>query len=493
MTGKRFLLWRRHALIAVLAFIFALHIPWLAKPPSEYDAWRQSDTEAIALNIVESGFSCLYPQLNYDGPPPNIVQLEPSLTPLLIALLYEAFGRQYALARLVPLVFFLGSAAYVYRIGRQFFPSAVSVAAALVYGLLPLNLLYGRAIMPEAGALFFTTGAFYYFTAWMRMQEQESGDSCESASGGTSRTRPAPLLMAAAFTALAVSQKIPAIFVGVPMLAMALVRWRLAVWRRPQLWGFALAALLPPYLYYRHLSAVAEFRFVDGIAAKHVLPRMWTDFRSGEALRFFCEEMPRAFTWWGLALFAAGLAALRWKNDYPLAVWTLSIAAEFALIVAVIRFPYYMIFLGPPLSLLAGRALSLLWPSRAGIALSALLMLALAGQSLAVVLPQWRMRMPELERQAAIVREIAEPDDLIVVGMDDPSLLNAARRKGWRVGSVLPGDPLAELDYFVRNGAAYFVPLQGTIRGDDGRLAAFLEKRYRRIEPVPGYPVYRLQ
>lgn len=506
MSGTvRFVSWRRMKLTAVLACLLALHAPWLAKSPYEYDAWRQSDTEAVALHILESGFCDLYPQLNYDGPPPNVVQLEPPVTPLLIALLYKAFGQRYALARLVPLLFFLGSAVYVYRIGRKFLPGpSAAAAASLIYGLLPLNLLYARTIMPEAGALFFTTGAFYYFAVWMQggrgtAAEARAPEAALGVGRGIRRSRIRrlrrllPPILAAAFTALAVSQKIPAVFVGVPMLSLAAFRFRFAVWRRPGLWAFAAAALLPPYLYYKHLGRIAEFPFVNGIAAKHILPRMWTDFRSGEALRFFAAELPRAFTWWGLALLAAGFVTLRWRTGFPLAVWVLAFGTEFVLIVAVIRFPYYMIFLGPPLALLAAQALSRLWRSRAGAFVSAALLAAFAWQSLALVLPQWRMRMPELELQAAIVRELTRPGDLIVVGTDDPSLLNASRRWGWRVGNTLPGDPLAELNAFVRQGAVCFVPLKGTIQGDDGRLKAELERRYRKIERQPGYPVYMLR
>lgn len=474
-------------LAAILLVIFALHAPWLSKPPYEYDGWRQSDTEAIALSIADSGFGSLYPQLNYDGPPPNIVQLEPPVTPLLIALLYGAFGQQYALARLVPLLFFLGSTVYVYRIGLRLLPSAAAaLTAALVYGLLPVNLLYARAIMPEAGALFFTTGAFFYFLVWRCGRETPDGQR---------QLELAPLIASAVCTALAVSQKIPAVFIGIPLLVIALECFRLAVWRRIELWLFAVAALVPPYLYYRHMGAVAEFRFVDGIAAKHIFPRMWSDFASGEAQRFFVEELPLAFTWWGLLLFAIGLlaAVFSWRQRYPLIVWALAFLAEFLLIVAVIRFPYYMIFLGPPLALLVAYALSLLWRSSSGVVLSALLVAALSVQSVALVLPHWRSSQPELLRQAAIVRELTQPDDLIVVGTDDPSLLNATRRKGWRVGNTLPQDPLKELELFVQGGASYFVPLKGYIHGDDGTLRRLLEQRYPKLEPVPGYPVFKLR
>jgi hypothetical protein len=95
------------------------------------------------------------------------------------------------------------------------------------------------------------------------------------------------------------------------------------------------------------------------------------------------------------------------------------------------------------------------------------------------------------------VRELTGPDELIVVGTRDPALLNLAQRAGWRFGLALypgvPREPVAELQYYARHGASYFVPLMGYIYGDDGRLKGYLEAHYQRVEPVAGYPVYKLK
>ncbi|MDF2719406.1 MAG: dolichyl-phosphate-mannose-protein mannosyltransferase, partial [Paenibacillus sp.] len=256
MNSGRSPLLRQAILIGLFALVLAVRLPYLADSPYGYDSWRQSDTEAMARHFVEHRFNVLFPQLNYQGPLPNYAQLELQLTTGLIAVLYELFGYHYALARAVPIVFFMGSALFVYRIALRHFSAFAAALALLLYGLLPLNVLYSRAIMPESAALFFYTGAFYLFGEWI------------------ARGKSGLLFASALFTALAVCEKVPAVFVGIPMIVMAINKYRKGVVFRRELWVFAAMALLPPFAYYSWLGTVAESAFVSGIASKHVLPAM---------------------------------------------------------------------------------------------------------------------------------------------------------------------------------------------------------------------------
>jgi 4-amino-4-deoxy-L-arabinose transferase-like glycosyltransferase len=112
--------------ILILALIFVIRIPHMTHNPYEYDSWRQSDTEAIARNFVEHRFNIFFPQLNYDGPLPNYVQLEFQITTFIIAILYKMFGYHYVLARIVPILFFMGSAYYMYLISKHYYNQATA-------------------------------------------------------------------------------------------------------------------------------------------------------------------------------------------------------------------------------------------------------------------------------------------------------------------------------------------------------------------------------
>lgn len=469
-------IWKAHRVAFLLLLLLLLmRIPHLGASPYEYDSWRQSDTEAMALNFVEQKFNILYPQMHYDGPKPNYVQLEFQITTFLIAVLYKLFGHHYELARIVPVLFFTGSAYFVYLIARRFLSAPAAWTAIVLYGSLPLTFLYSRAIMPESAALFFFTGCFYFFSRWI------------------DEDRLPPLIAASLFTALAISQKIPTVFVGLPMIAMAIAKYKIRFLWNWKLWSFAAVSLLPPYLYFSWLASISEYTFVSGIASKHVLPNFLHAFYSDEALAFFRGELPRAFSVWGLALFIAGLATLNWRKQYPIGIWAAAMVLEAMTVVAVIKFNYYLIFLGPPLALLGARFLQTIGKSRAGTAVSLGILAITCWTSLQTVAPSLHKQHTELIRQAEVVRELTGKDDLIVVGTDDPSLLNASNRNGWRVTNTLPGKPIEEIHYFKNHGAKYFVPLKGFIYGDDGSTKAYLDAHFEKIEVEGGYSIYKLQ
>ncbi|WP_409343230.1 ArnT family glycosyltransferase [Paenibacillus sp. MBLB4367] len=467
--------WKEHRVaVFLLLLLLLLRLPYLGASPYEYDSWRQSDTEAMARNFVENRFNPFYPQMHYEGPQPNYVQLELQITTFLIAILYKLFGFHYELARIVPVLFFTGSAVFVYLIARHYFAKPAAWIAIVLYGSLPLTLLYSRAIMPESAALFFFTGCFYFFSRWIK------------------EDRLWVLLLAAVFTALAISQKVPTVFVGLPMIGMAVAKYKLRSLWSWKLWGFALLSLLPPYLYFVWLASISEYTFVSGIASKHVIPNFLHAFYTKGGLDFFRKELPEAFTVWGIALFAAGLASLHWRKHYPLGLWAIAMILEALTVVAVIKFNYYLIFLCPLVALLGARFLHVLGKARIGMAASLVIASAACWAGLQTAIPSMHKQQAELIHQAAVVQQLTNIDDLIVVGTDDPSLLNASNRNGWRVTNTLPGKPIEELQTFKRQGAKYFVPLKGFIYDDDGKVKAYLDAHFEKIEAEGGYSIYRL-
>ncbi|HWL11548.1 MAG TPA: glycosyltransferase family 39 protein, partial [Ureibacillus sp.] len=213
-------------LIILLALIVLMRVPFIDQSPYESgESWRQGDTEAMARNFVEERFNILYPQLNYDGAAPNYVQLEFQITTFLIAILYKVFGYHYELARIVPILFFTGSACYLYLIAKKYNSPEVTWIITFLYAVFPLNWFFSRAIMPESAVLFFTMGAFYHFSIWIANEKLRT------------------LLVATVMTALAILVKVPAIFIGIPMLWMSIAKYKMKVFTRWQLWVFAILSL----------------------------------------------------------------------------------------------------------------------------------------------------------------------------------------------------------------------------------------------------------
>ncbi|MDN4492522.1 ArnT family glycosyltransferase [Ureibacillus aquaedulcis] len=468
--------------IILLAVIFLIRIPHIENSPYEVgESWRQADTESMARNFVEERFNIFFPQLNYDGPSPNYAQLEFQVTTFLIAILYKLFGYHYELARLIPILFFTFSACYLYLITKKYNSTEVALLTTLLYGVFPLNWFFSRAIMPESAVLFFSLGALYYFISWIEQ--------------GKAKT----LIMATVMTALAILLKIPAIFIGIPMLWMSIVKYKSKIFLNWQLWLFAIFALGLPFVYFKWLETVAEFKFVTGISSKHIIPEFVTAVFTKESLQFFSTHLPQSFTWIGLILAVIGMFMLKWKSEYPIVVWVLAIVLEVITIVAVIQFNYYLILIGPVLAILAGKALGSIWKWRFGSIFVIGVLAIIIFNSYSTIQPKV-IEKDNLLKQAEYVKKYTSKEDLIVIGTFSPELINASERKGWRANinyyDYIPQEPKEEIEYFISHGAKYFVPIKGYIYGDgDNAYRKYLDDHFIKVQVAedPAYSFYLLK
>jgi 4-amino-4-deoxy-L-arabinose transferase-like glycosyltransferase len=466
--------------LIIFLFIFALRLPYIANSPAEMgDMWRQPDTESIARNFAEQRFNIFYPQFNYDGPLPNYIQLEFQVTTFIIAVLYKLFGHSYIIARLVPTIFFMFSALYLYLICRDTYDRQMAWIAVLIYGLIPLNLFYSRAIMPESALLFFFLGAYYHFLRWL---DEENTPH---------------LMLSGIYTALAISQKTPAVFIGLAMLGLCLTKYKGAFLKRGVLWAFAAVALFPPYLYLKWSERVSEFKFVTWIAQKHIFPKVLGSAFSPEAWTFFKDTFPEAFTAAVLALCVLGLAFHRPKKDAAVLFLTLAVFIETLLIVSVIKFKYYLIFLTPVAALLAGKPLWLAAKKhKLGILLSAVFIGYLFYAGTEITKPYYE-EIPSITEFAKFIDQNTQEDDLVVIPFLDPARLSLSSRRGWRANIDLydhiPRDIEGELRFFEESGAKYFIVKDGYIYNDlDGSYFEYLEQNYQKLSFDDGYVMYVL-
>lgn len=471
---------KRTLIITILVFlaVFLIRIPYINNSPCEQgDYWRQSDTESIARNFLEDRFNIFYPQFNYDGPKPNYIQLEFQITTFLIALLYKAFGYHYFLARIVPIGFFMGSAIYLYLIAKKYYGYSTAWFTIIFYSVMPLNLFYARAIMPESAALFFFIGGFYYFILWYENDKLKF------------------LLLSALFTCLAISQKTPTIFMGLSMLLMVLKKYKQKSFIKWELWTFAALTLLPNIIYIKWSKNISEFNFVSNIAILHIIPKSLKSFISMESLIFAGKELVSAFSPVITSLSIIGLIDTKWEKEHPLIFWTFAMAVEVIAIAAVIKLKYYFIFITPLAALWAGKVLGAIARSPkacAGIFISLVLISFLHYKAISGVF----IEKDDILKQAEVIQRYTKKEDLIVIGALEPALLNQSRRSGWRANikyyKDIPYGAEKEIKYYIEKGAKYFSPLEGNIYGDDGSYKKYLEDNFKKLGDEK-YFIYKLQ
>lgn len=465
--------------IAILAAMAAVRLYHIGTAPLEIEeSWRQSDTESIARNFVQYRFNILYPNFNYDGPLPNVPALEFQVTTFAIAILYKLFGFSYVWARLVPVFFFMISAGFLFAFTRRHLGQAGALFCLLAYGFIPINVYYSRAIMPEAAGLMFFIGSLCLFDSWIT-----SGKLL-------------PLLLSSLSTALAIMTKPMTVFVTIPMLYLLVKQYRWRWLLKKELWGFAMLAFGLAFFYYYYSISIADYKFAQGLAQNVLLKKLPAAVFDPESYLYIGRGLVRLLTPPGLILACIGLFCFT-PGQRVMQVWFAAMALELILVVTVIHIHYYFIFFAVTCSILIGQGLAHLYGRLQTRVFAVIMLVMLILSSYLTVKPMYTVN-EALETQVKVVRKLTEKDDLLITGSLDPCLLGLSGRRGWRfntgIYSGIPADDLEELRHYIKNGAKYFVPIQGSIYGDDkGDILRYLEENHERIEPVKGYPVYKLQ
>jgi len=125
-------------------------------------AWRQFDTEFYAYDFFTHGINLLRPGVCWMGGFRTLA-LEFPLISVIISVLYSIFGDSLFYARLVIVLFSLGSAYYLNRIVKRLFYARLANITTLIYLMAPMSLYYSRALFIDIPTLFFAFGMFYYY------------------------------------------------------------------------------------------------------------------------------------------------------------------------------------------------------------------------------------------------------------------------------------------------------------------------------------------
>ena len=334
-----------------------LRLRGLHNPIIDHPGWRQGDTAAIARNFATLQFNILYPQTDYNGPPPNYVELELQIVPFLAACVYKIAGIHEGIGRMISIVFGLGTIVVTGAFGRWLFRSSVAgLAAAAIYAVLPGAIYYSRTFMPDTTMVFFLTAAIYACARSFWDEEPASWRGFW----------PAALLLM-----LALLAKPVALVALVPIAAAACARFGVrGTLIRPQTYALLAVALIPLGVYGAFVNAHAEWHWASGITRKHVVPAFVAALRSPHALRAKLVGMAIALRMlaqtmlgpFGLAFLIAGFALrLRRREGAILYGWLAGAIAYIYVVVTVERVDYYMYLVLPLAALAGGNVVVRLW------------------------------------------------------------------------------------------------------------------------------------
>ncbi len=479
------------ALGVVLLLALGLRLRGIHDPILDHPGWRQGDTAAIARNFATLDFNPLHPQTDYDGPPPNYVELELQIVPYLAAILYKTFGIHEVFGRLISIAFSLGTVSLAGFFARRLFASnAAFVFGALAFAIYPGSVYYGRTFMPDTAMTFFLTAAVFASWNWIAADDGRFGRR---------------FAWAVVLTAIALLAK-PVAAVGLVPIAFMLFAQRrpLRVLRDPATYAFFLLAVTPYIAYDWYVRGIAEWHWASGITTLHVVPALRATLTSPHALAHKLSLLGTALGMLratmlgdiGFGVAVVALLAVRPPDAVRRALlwgWLLAALVYAFVVVTVERVDYYLYPFLPLAALYTGGVAafverSVRIPATRAIAFgAALAVAAFAGVHGAATAAPYYRYSKIVYRSAKALDATLAPGALVVMGHYDPSVLYYIGRKGWEEDPYL-WTPFDEQSA-IRKGARYFIAIEPRRLARNVELYAWLQ-RFPLLHAGARWPVY---
>jgi len=229
---------KKNAIFLLLGFAFILRLYKIGSPIIGMHSWRQADTAAIARNYNENGYNFLYPQIDWGGNSPGYVEAEFPVYSFVVALFYEIFGVHEFLGRLLSTVFFLIALYFLYLLVLKYTDKNTALWSCAFFAVLPPIIFYTRAFQPESALIMSLILGVYFFSQWLDSEKNVH------------------LICSALFISLACLIKIPSLYIGLPILYLAWLKYGKRVFLRGSLWIYGFMVLLPVALWHYHAHQI---------------------------------------------------------------------------------------------------------------------------------------------------------------------------------------------------------------------------------------------
>jgi 4-amino-4-deoxy-L-arabinose transferase-like glycosyltransferase len=467
-------------LLGILALAILFRLYRIDVPLVDGHSWRQLTNADIARHFAESTWNLFTPQVSWGGRN-GVVGMEFPLLHYVIGLAWRWFGESEMHARLITALFSTASVILIYLLGRDLFSVPVGRGAAFLMAVAPSTVYFGRSVLSDTPMVTFSIAALL---AWHHML--------------STPTR-ARLITATVCTALAGLVKLPAVIIGLPILALIWTHRGRALLRDRDVWigGLVSVGLIAAWYWYAdHIAETTGLTQAIFRPSGRYGPELglsedayatvshWTTFTRLRDPGFYREMLDR---FWGLHLTSLGFAGavIGWwlvRGERYTLVLDAWLVAGLLLLFGSAEGQYWHQFhqlpIIPPLTLFFGIAVAPLfsasrvpaWSFRAiGVAACLAVVAILAFRSSGVLQQLYRTDNLQMQfvRIGEEIRAATHPNDMLVTvdydvgGTNSPMLLFYAHRQGWSF-DVHAIDRAVVERLHDRFGARYFVTFQWT-------------------------------
>ncbi len=172
---KKLFTTQNSVIVFILLCAFAVRLYKITTPPLDWHSFRQADTASVTRNYVANGIDLLHPTYhdlsNIASGKENPQGYRMVEFPLLnavsaaVVLLFNLSSVD-VVSRLVSVILSLGTLIFLFALTQKISGKRVALVTLIIGSFFPYFVFYSRTILPEAGVVFFSTGALYFFYIW---------------------------------------------------------------------------------------------------------------------------------------------------------------------------------------------------------------------------------------------------------------------------------------------------------------------------------------
>jgi 4-amino-4-deoxy-L-arabinose transferase-like glycosyltransferase len=218
----------------ILLFTLLIRLYHITFPVIGWHSWRQADTASIARNFFQEESNIFYPRIDWRGDTEGYVECEFQIYTFLVSGLYNLFGVNEFFGRLVSVIFSVLTVFGIYLLVRRIIDERTALWSAFIYSILPLNIFFGRAFMPEPTMLMCSIYGIYFFVKWIENSSTKD------------------FIISAIFISLAALVKLPALYLGLPLSYLCYKKYGLTFLKNWKIWIFVLIVFVPVAAWYYH-------------------------------------------------------------------------------------------------------------------------------------------------------------------------------------------------------------------------------------------------
>ncbi|HOX96065.1 MAG TPA: glycosyltransferase family 39 protein [Candidatus Woesebacteria bacterium] len=471
-------IFRTITITIILAIALVVRLYKIDNPVADWHSFRQADTASVSRNFVERGINLLIPtyhdlsniQSGKDNPH-GYRMVEFPLYNLLHVGVYSlapSMGLDMA-GRLTSVILSLISIIFLYLIVNKLSGFFIASLASFFMAVLPFNIFYSRAILPEPLMI---TSLLVSF--WFLLQTVET-------KGYQKRIF---LLLSSLFLSISVLVKPFALFFALPHLAILFRSLANKELNFLDILSYAAISLVPFGLWRKHIAS-----FPEGVPASNwLLNNNGIRFRPAWFRWLFGERLGKLILGsWGTCLFILGVIAKPTKEGITYWLWLIGILLYFSIVAGGnVQHDYYQAITAPFICIFLAKGTTLLI-SLSKTVYSRLLTLIMALSVIGMMLSlswydirgYYQINNPVIIEAGKRVDALTPKDAKVIAPYNgDTAFLYQTHRSGWPLGY--------DIDKHIAQGAAYYV----SVNYDDEMHE--LEAKYQTVEKTEKYIIIKL-